>query len=200
MSHDTWIHKAARITIVRPLLATPVTPNQLTTVRLALGLAAAGGLAFGLPDLAGGLFVLSMLFDRADGDLARLSGRVSPSGHRYDLLADSVCNTLIFVGLGFGLRLGDYGPWAIGMGILAGISVAAILMMVLRIESSQGPRAAELGGLSGIDADDAMLTVPLALWFGLAEQLLVAAAIGAPVFAAFFLWRFRRQVFTVRAA
>ncbi len=203
MSHNTWIHKAARATIVRPLLATSVTPNQLTTVRLVLGLTAAGVVAFGFPaltDLAGVLFVLSMMFDRADGDLARLSDRVSRSGHRYDLFADSICNTSIFIGLGIGLRQGTYGLWSIGMGVLAGLSVAVVLMMVLRIEASQGPRAAELDGFSGIDADDAMLTVPLALWFGLAEQLLVAAAIGAPVFAAFFLWRFRRQVFTVRAA
>ncbi len=200
MSHNTWIHKVARTVIVRPLLRTPVTPDQLTTVRLALGLAAAGVLAFGSADLAGVLFVASMMFDRADGDLARLSDRCSPSGHLYDLFADSICNTLIFVGLGFGLRFGAYGEWAIGMGILAGFSVAAILMMVLRIEASLGPRAAELGGFSGVDADDAMLAVPLALWLGFAEQLLVAAVIGAPMFAAFFMWRFRRQVFTMEQA
>jgi archaetidylinositol phosphate synthase len=194
MGHNTWIHKVARVCIVRPLLATSVTPNQLTAVRLALGLAAAGTIAFGSSDVAGILFVISMVFDRADGDLARLGGCVSPSGHLYDLLADSICNALIFISLGFGLRFGIYGHWATGMGILAGFSIASVLFLVLRIEASLGPRAAELDSFSYVDFDDAMLAVPLALWFGLAEQLLVAAAIGAPLFTLYFFWKFRQQV------
>ena len=52
MSHNTWIHRIVRVG-VRPLVATPVTPNQLTTLRLASGLAATAAFAVGDEDLAG---------------------------------------------------------------------------------------------------------------------------------------------------
>jgi len=34
--------------------------------------------------------------------------------------------------------------------------------------------------------------VPILIWFGLAEELLVAAAVGAPAFAVFFYWKLLR--------
>ena len=40
MSHNTWIHRGVRI-LVRPLAKTPVTPNQITTLRLLTGIGAA---------------------------------------------------------------------------------------------------------------------------------------------------------------
>ena len=51
----------------------------------------------------------------------------------------------------------------------------------------------EIPAAGGFDADDAMLAVPIAVWLGGAVPLLIAAAIGAPVFAALFFWRHRRN-------
>jgi archaetidylinositol phosphate synthase len=203
MSHNTWIHKIARATIVRPLAKTPVTPNQVTTVRIAAGVSAAIAIAVGDPywsTIGAWLFILSMLLDRADGDLARLTGRTSPGGHKYDLFADAFCNSLIFVGLGVGLMKSDYGLLAIPMGILAGISVATILMLVIRIERLQGARAAEIGGIFGFDPDDAMLAVPVAILLGWSEPLLAAACIGAPAFAVLFIFLFRKALKDERAS
>jgi len=198
MSHNTWIHKISRATIVNPLAKTRVHPNHLTVARLVLGLAAVAGFATGAtPWVQAGAvaFLLSMLFDRADGDLARITGRTSPFGHKLDLFADSLCNSLIFVGLGVGLSHGAYGLGAVVMGVTAGVAVAVILGMVIRIERLEGARAAEIGGVAGFDPDDAMALVPLAVLFGAAEGLLLAAAIGAPCFAVFFLMLFRRKLF-----
>ncbi len=197
MSHNTWIHKIARATIVRPLAKTPVTPNHVTTVRLIAGISAAGALAVGegnWPAIGAGLFVLSMLLDRADGDLARLTGKTSPGGHKYDLFADAFCNAIIFVGLGVGLRGVEQGMTAILLGVLAGAAVATILLLVIRIERLQGARAAEIGSFMGFDPDDAMLAIPIAIWLGWSEGLLLAAAIGAPAFAIFFIFLFRRAL------
>lgn len=199
MSHNTWIHKISRLVIVRPLISLrlPVTPNQITSVRLATGLAAACAVALGdspWGEWGAGLFVASVILDRADGDYARLSGQTSSNGHRYDLFADSLCNALLFVGLGWGLRDGDYGNWAAFIGLCAGVSVACILMLVVRIENREGERAAELGGIAGFDPDDAILVVPLAIWLGWSQPVLVAAAIGAPAFALLFLFVFRRRL------
>lgn len=79
MSHDTWIHRAVR-GAVRPLARTPVTPNQVTTLRLITGLAAAAAFAQGgegWRQVGAGLFLVSLFLDRADGELARASGKSS---------------------------------------------------------------------------------------------------------------------------
>ncbi len=80
MSHDTWFHRAARV-VARPLARSPVTPNQVTTLRLAAGLAAAAALAEGGADWrnwGAAIFVLAMFLDRLDGALTRLTGKTSP--------------------------------------------------------------------------------------------------------------------------
>lgn len=193
MSHDTWLHRAGQL-IARPLADTPVTPNQLTSVRLASGLGGAALIGAGAApwvQIGAGLFIISMLFDRADGVLARLTGRTTPWGHTYDLVADALCNAVVFVGIGFGLRDGAFGDLALPMGFAAGVSIALILWLVMRIESAHGARGAELGSVAGFDPDDAMLLVPAALLLGWSEPLLAAAAGGAPAFAIYMFWRFR---------
>lgn len=182
---------------MRPLVGTSVTPNHLTTVRIIVGISAATLLAIGCePYLAVGAvaFLISMLLDRADGDYARLTGQTSPGGHKYDLISDTLCNAAIFVGLGIGQQNGELGGMAVLMGVSAGAAVAIILMMVIRIEKLQGQRAAEIGNSFGFDADDAMVLVPIAILLGWSEQLLVAAAVGALLFAVFFAVLFRKKL------
>ncbi len=179
---------------VRPLAAGPITPNQVTTLRLAVGLAAAAALAHG--DEAwrawgAGLFILSFFLDRADGELARLTGKTSHWGHTYDLVSDALSNALAFLGLGVGLRAASFGAWAPLMGLVAGLSIAAILWLVIRLETLHGERAAELGAAAGFDPDDALLVMPVLIWLGLSDWLLAAACLGAPAFAVFMAVKFR---------
>ena len=143
--------RIARRGIVPPLARAGITPNQVTTVRLLVGLSAAACFAAGTFTwrLAGAvLFVVSFVLDRADGDLARATGHTSPAGHTYDLISDTVCNALAFVGLGLGLTDSSLGSWAVPLGLLAGGGVVAVLLLVMRIERLQGARAAELKDLS----------------------------------------------------
>lgn len=195
MSHNTWIHRIAR-GAVRPLVGSAVTPNQLTTLRLGAGIAAAAAFAHGDDEArawGAGIFLVSMLLDRADGELARLSGKTSAWGHKYDLVSDTLSNALAFVGLGLGLREGGFGPWSVLMGLAAGLAVALVLWLVIKLEESGGERAGELPSLAGFDPDDALLVVPIAIWLGFAEALLVAAAVGTPLFALLtYLWFLRR--------
>lgn len=182
---------------MRPLVNTPVTPNQLTAVRLAGGVAA--GIAFAMGDpgwtTAGAiLFILSMFLDRADGELARLSGKTSAWGHKFDLVSDSLANALAFIGIGIGLRGSELGVWAPALGISAGVAVAVVLWFVMRLESVNGERAGEVRGFAGVDPDDAMLIVPIMMLFGGGVPLLIAAAIGAPAFALLFYILFRRAL------
>ncbi|MFZ5556188.1 MAG: CDP-alcohol phosphatidyltransferase family protein [Pseudomonadota bacterium] len=193
MSHNTWIHRAVR-GAVRPLVGTRLTPNHLTTLRLATGLAAAALLAVGakLAVAAGAaLFLVSMLLDRADGELARLADQRSVFGHRFDVTSDGICNALVFVGLGAGLGDGTLGGWALLMGVLAGSAVAIAFILVWRLEAAAGAAAAAASG--AVDPDDAMIVVPVAVLLGLSEPLLIAAAVGAPAFAAAAGWQLARR-------
>jgi archaetidylinositol phosphate synthase len=196
ISHDTWIHKGVRAA-VRPLIRTRITPNHITTVRLLTGLAAAAMFAIGgplWPHIGGALFVISVVLDRADGELARLGGKSTPWGHTYDLIADAVCNAAVLAGVGIGLRDGPFGGWALPMGLLAGGSVAFILWSVIRVEEAEGARAAELPAIGGFDVDDAVLFIPITIWLGGGAPLLVGAAVCAPTVAVFFLWRLIRAL------
>ena len=196
ISHNTYIHRIVRIG-VRPLVATRITPNHVTTLRLAGGLAAAAAFAVGTPawDYAGSaMFVVALVLDRADGELARLGGKTSSWGHTYDLIADSVSNTAAFIGIGIGLRDSLLGGWALPIGAAAGASIAFILWMTMQIEAREGARAAELGGAAGFDPDDAVLMVPVAMALGGGVPLIIVAVIGAPAFAVFFHWRFRHKL------
>jgi len=59
--------------------------------------------------------------DRADGELARLSGKSSRFGAIYDLVTDAICNAALFIGLGVAAMNGELGGWGLLMGVVAGI-------------------------------------------------------------------------------
>jgi phosphatidylglycerophosphate synthase len=194
MSHNTWIHRLVR-PVVKPLVGLPITPNQLTTLRLTFGLSASVACMVGGQTwlgIGGALFVVAHLLDRADGIFARLSGKTSRFGHRYDLVSDAISNAIIFVGIGVGLRDGPLGWWTALLGLVAGLAVLAIVGLVVEVEGREGERAAELPNMAGFDPDDGMLAVPVLIWLGLSLPLLYLAASITPVFAVFFAWKHRR--------
>jgi len=196
MSHNTWSHRTVR-PLVRPLTTSFVTPNHITTLRFATALAAFGLLAFGHGEwngLAAASFLLSFFLDRADGELARQSGKSSPWGHRYDLVTDALSNVLIFLGIGISLSDSQLGNGAIILGLLAGCGIVAMLWLMTRVESLDGIGAATFSATAGFDPDDAMAIVPFAIWLNGEMPILIAASIGAPVFFLWACWKFRRYL------
>jgi archaetidylinositol phosphate synthase len=192
LSHNTLLHRIVR-PLVRPLARTSVTPNHLTALRLVGGMGAAALFAAGETWwlLAAVVFVLSALLDRADGELARQTGRMSRFGHRFDLLADYGSHVALFVGIGIGLRHGALGSWSLLLGLIAGLAIISIFALVARIERIAGSAAAAFPTAAGFDPDDAILVIAPAALFGAMQPLLIAAAIGAPLFLAWSCWRFR---------
>jgi archaetidylinositol phosphate synthase len=182
MSTNTLIHRAVR-PAVRLVARTPLAPNHLTTLRLATGLAAAAAFAVGGPlwlDVGALVFVLSMLLDRADGELARQTNRMSEAGHRYDLAADCIASIATFVGLGIGLAA-EHGPLAIGLGLLAGLGIGVLFyeLNVAKLASVRGYSL--LGGRIAVDPDDAMIFVPILIWLGVAWPMTIVAAAVTPL-------------------
>lgn len=200
MSHNTWIHRLVQ-PMVEPLVGSAVSPNQITALRLATGLGAAAAYAEGSPTwlhIGGALFIISMLLDRADGILARLSGKMSKFGHYFDLISDSACNTAIFVGLGIGLRFTALGSWTVVLGLMAGLAITFILGVVIWAEQQKGQRAAELKSVAGFDAEDSTILIPIFVWLGWGLPLLYVSATVTPIFAIYFAWLHRR--FLLRSA
>jgi len=182
LSANTVIHLIVR-PAVRRIAPSGVTPNQITSLRLVTGLAAA--LAFAAappwPAIGGVIFLFSMLLDRADGELARQTGQSSPDGHVYDLLSDCTANAIAFLGIGVG-QVAVLGAWGPVLGALAGLGIGALFwqLHVLKLGEVRGWNLAP--GIL-VDPDDLMVFVPILLWIGATVPMLFAAAIITPALA-----------------
>ena len=97
---DIWFHRPFAYVITRALLPTRVTPNMVTFVAMLFGIASGVCMVIGFPlhlQAAGLALVLAMIFDCADGQLARMRGTASPFGRIMDGCSDLVI-TIAFAG------------------------------------------------------------------------------------------------------
>lgn len=105
---DRFIVRPPAALLVRAVLGTSVTPNQLTVCSFVLGLAGGfaylGGTRFYFA-LAGTLVMLSTIFDCADGMLARTKNMVSRFGAYLDLFLDRIADFAVLVGMSVGYSL-----------------------------------------------------------------------------------------------
>ena len=184
MSQNTLIHGLVRPAVRVIAAHTSLTPNHVTTLRLATGLAAALIFAqgtYGWAAIIGGfIFLLSMLLDRADGELARHTNQLSIAGHRYDLMSDCMVGIFIFIGIGIGV-VQTAGPNALWLGALAGLGngVLFLELNVLKLASVRGHDL--FGGRIEVDPDDIMIFLPVLVWCDLAVPLLITAAVVTPL-------------------
>jgi len=192
-----WDARLAQV-MVRPLQASWVTPNHLTTVRLGVGLAAAWAFmpgTYGWSNIAALLLVLSNFLDHADGELARLSGRISRFGHVYDLVSDAAVTILLFVAIGVGLGAGSglqYQLPPMLLGLTAGVAVSVIFFLRMRIEETLGKTATRQASLGGFETEDVLYLMPLATLSNALAPLLATAALCAPLFALWVAVDYRR--------
>jgi len=195
----TWDAMLAR-RLVTPLVDTFVTPNHLTTLRLLIGLAGALCLArggFAWTNAGALLIVLSNFVDHTDGELARISGKSSKIGHFYDLACDSLVTVLLFVGMGLGIgvvhQAGRIVP-GVFLGSLAGVAVAVIFFLRMRIEDMEGKAGTKQASVAGFETEDVLYLLPLVTLTGIVTPFVVAASIGAPLFALWVIADFRRAL------
>lgn len=190
-----WDARLAR-KLILPLVPTRVSPNHLTTIRLLVGLAsvaafAAGG--YGWSNIGAVLLVLSNFLDHTDGELARVSGKTSRFGHVYDLASDALIHVLLFAAIGYGLRNGTLGAAALPMGVLAGSAVSLIFWLRMQIEARLGKAGTRQPAFAGFEVEDVLYLMPLATVTGVLQPLLIAAAVGAPLFALWVIAEFVRM-------
>ena len=137
--------------------------------------------------------MLSALLDRADGELARISGRTSARGAYYDYLSDLWVNAAMFAAVGIGLRHSGLGAWAVPLGLGCGLGYALLLHWCEVLETRVDPGVEVLAGKWGFDPDDALYLIAPIAWIGVLDIMLVAAAIVLPPMAAAVGLRLRRS-------
>ena len=112
---DATINWRFSMRITRQLAKTPITPNQITLVAIAVGIV--GGMLMWRggylgPALAGVLLQLNSILDSCDGELARLRFQYSKLGQWLDNLSDDISDNLFIVAAGVMLG-GFWTPLAI---------------------------------------------------------------------------------------
>jgi phosphatidylglycerophosphate synthase len=198
----TWDARLAR-RLVTPLVNTWVTPNHLTTLRLLIGLAGALCLAhgdFAWTNAGALLIVLSNFVDHTDGELARIGGKSSRIGHFYDLACDAIVTIMLFVGMGMGAGATHVGGLTVAPGVLgavAGVAIALIFFLRMRIEEMAGKAGTKQASMGGFETEDVLYLLPIVTLTSVVMPFVVAASIGAPLFAAWVVvdyWRVTRRV------
>ncbi len=103
---STYLNRHVSLFVTRFLVATPIRPNQLSIVILAIGLLGAYFAyrgTYGWIALGALLFQLQSIFDGCDGEMSRLTFRGSVMGEWLDTIGDDLTNYAFFTALGLGL-------------------------------------------------------------------------------------------------
>ena len=101
----------------------------------------------------GWLWLLSAFLDRADGELARVTGKTSPGGQVFDIFYDVTVTSLFFLGAGFSLRDEifldvELGQWPIWLGADGVFAAEIFAEFIDRAEADTGEKAYPAYGVS----------------------------------------------------
>ena len=176
--------------LVYPLRNTFITPNFLTTLRLLFGILAGILLATGdyvYANIGACCFVVSHFLDHTDGELARLTGKISRKGYYYDLVSDAIVLIFLFLCIGIGLRASSLGIYASIMGLIIGLLIVAIFCMFSEIQqqSSAMQKVHRQPHLGRVEIEDILYLLPIITYYRLDYYFMLAAMFGTPVFS---LW------------
>ena len=97
--------------VVKYLVKTSITPNQVTTFSLLLAAFAAVFFSFGIyffSVIGSLLFILAKFLDHVDGQLARELKKETKLGWYYDSFVDTLTYILMFVGISAGIPPGTF--------------------------------------------------------------------------------------------
>jgi phosphatidylglycerophosphate synthase len=103
---DRWVSRHFSRQFTRLLIDTPVTPNQITWMHLAVGVGSAWFFYQGTYAMvvAGAvLLMISAWLDATDGEVARLRFQQSRFGMILDIIGDNVVHWAVFLGIGWGV-------------------------------------------------------------------------------------------------
>jgi phosphatidylglycerophosphate synthase len=192
------ISRKISLAVTRRLARTRITPNLMTFVSAALGLAAAWFFASPAPprQIAGGLlFLLHSILDGCDGELARLKFQESRFGGVLDFWGDNVVHVAVFsaFALAWSSAIGQSWPLLLGALAVSGTVLCAVFIYIyaMRPRAGGGPllttvsptrrsRLAQV--LDALARRDFIYFVMVLALFGKAYWFLAPVAAGTPGF------------------
>lgn len=125
------------------LMGTPLTPNQITTISLGLGLGAGYLFSrgeYGAAVAAAFLYQVAVVLDNCDGEIARAKNMKSRFGGWYDIAADLVTDLSLFGGVALGaLGSGTEGPVILFAVLALSGALAHVLLVILEKIRGFGP-------------------------------------------------------------
>ena len=192
MKTPLWDQRIAAF-LVRPLVDTSVTPNQVTTVSLLFSLVGAALLATGdrsAENWGAGLFMLGRFLDHFDGELARQSGKTSRFGYVYDYVAGCLSYSALFLAFGIGMRDGLIGPWSIGLGILSAPIILATTLLALKLADDGDDDDYPI--FAGFELEDGIYLIGPIVWLGWIEPFFLCGSIGVVLFGIWTGYRYLR--------
>ena len=136
LNFETWISRPLASVLVRLAYPTAVSPNQLTVIALCLSLGSAVLFSRGRPLpslLAAVLCQVSLIFDCADGMLARARDACSRFGSYLDLFLDRISDFCVLLGVTIGFfraGAGDKDRLVLGLFIISLYLLQVILYYI----------------------------------------------------------------------
>jgi phosphatidylglycerophosphate synthase len=183
------------LALTRRLVATDITPNQMTALSVGIGLLGAPCFVSADPlvQLAGALlFLTHSILDGCDGELARLKFLESQSGAVLDFWGDNLVHVAVFLcmAIGWSNDVSAAWPLLVGAVAIAGTVAAAAALGAHRLGGQA--REAEPSSVTRLTdtlahRDFIYLIVALAA-AGKSWWFLALAAGGTPIFALLCLW------------
>jgi len=195
------VERPISLQISRHLAPSAVTPTQITTVSVAIGLCGAPFFLSALwswQTMGALLFLLHSIVDGCDGELARLRFQESRLGGILDFWGDNVVHVVIFACMAVGWALSSATMWPLLLGAAATVgtlgSAGFVYWRQMRVQDGSGPlftsvsstpdgRLARL--LDAASRRDFIYLVLILALLGKSSWFLLLAALGAPIF--FFL-------------
>jgi archaetidylinositol phosphate synthase len=143
-----WLYRPVAHLVVLVLLPLRVPPPAVVLANAGVGLVGALEISRHQFVVAAVLLQVKTVLDNADGQLARLSGRVTAFGRYLDSESDLVVNAAIFVALGT-----QIGPWLAVAGFVMLTSVLSVNFNVERLyRRERGERAVAMPAAEGAAA------------------------------------------------
>lgn len=182
--------------LVRPLAAAGVHPNAVTGISFLFGLTAAWLFAFHIEAMAGLaalFFMLAVLADHGDGELARMTDRASRLGHQLDYLVGTTNYGMLFIGIGIGLGGAGWGGAAIAFGLAVGVLNPIICALRMVMDDRYGSDAVAHPRFGGFELEDFIYLIGPVTWLGGLEYFFLLYGGGTLGYLIFTLVTFMRR-------
>ena len=187
------------LAVTRRLVWTPITPNAMTLVSLAVGLSSAPFFLSAQPawQLIGALvFLIHSILDGCDGELARLKFLESSRGAMLDFWGDNVVHVMVFgcMAVGWSLATDSALPLLLGVAAIGAVAVATAVLSGTGLQPQPPGSKATARVVDALANRDFIYLVLVLSTAGRAWWFVAVVATGTPIFVLAALWANRGRL------